>query len=242
MVTLTELSTGRSAALLFECIAGSRAYDTATADSDQDIRGIFAVPAQQYLELNRPADQVQDERGNTVYYSLRRTIELLGQANPNMLELLYMPADCVRLMTPEMQLLQLQRQLFISKQCADTHAGYAMSQIKRARGQNKWVNNPKPQAAPLKEDYCYIIPWHTIQQAAPARPVPLREIGWPLHEYHAARLSFEEIMSIAHDILAECAQLKATVDLPEVCAIDQASHLLATLTQHWQERSARSQP
>jgi predicted nucleotidyltransferase len=138
MLTLAELVNHSTRTLLFECLAGSRAYGTVTAVSDEDVRGIFAVPAVEYLQLERPADQIADERGNTVYYSLRRVIELLSQANPNILELLYMPADCVRVASAEMQMLQAHRQWFISKQCADTHAGYAMSQINhetaRARG------------------------------------------------------------------------------------------------------------
>jgi hypothetical protein len=52
------------------------------------------------------------------------------------------------------------------------------------------VNNPKPPSPPAKEDYCYIVPWHgePDSDVPPARPVALREIGWSLDEYHAARL------------------------------------------------------
>jgi predicted nucleotidyltransferase len=190
MITLEHLRTTQASSVLFECVAGSKAYGTATSASDEDVRGVFAVPATAYLDLARPPDQVGDDRGNVVYYSVRRVIELLAQANPNILELLFMPDDCVLKSSPEMQMLLSYRRLFITKQCADTHAGYAMSQIKKAKGQNKWVNNPRPLAAPAKEDYCYIIPWHGEQHQSlpPARPVPLKEIGWPLDEFHAARL------------------------------------------------------
>jgi uncharacterized protein len=189
-MTLEELQRAHSRAILYECIAGSRAYGTNTTASDEDIRGIFAVPAADYLLLKRPSDQVSDARGNVVYYSLRRVIDLLSVANPNILELLFMPADCNRVMTPEMSLLVEHRQIFITKQCADTHAGYAMSQIKKARGQNKWINNPKPERAPAREEYCYVIPWNPVGSvsAAPVRPVPLSVIGWSLEEFHAARL------------------------------------------------------
>jgi predicted nucleotidyltransferase len=149
-MTLEQLLGAGASSILFECTAGSRAYGTVTAASDEDIRGIFAQPAVAFLELERPPDQVADERGNTVYYSLRRVFELLAQANPNILELLFMPEDCVRRTSSEMQTLIEHRQMFISRQCADTHAGYAMSQIKKARGQNKWINNPRPEAAPTK--------------------------------------------------------------------------------------------
>lgn len=87
-------------AILFECIAGSRAYGTANANSDEDTRGVFAVPASEYLKLERPLDQVSDQRGDVVYFSLRRVIELLTQANPNILELLFMPDDCVLRTSP----------------------------------------------------------------------------------------------------------------------------------------------
>jgi hypothetical protein len=187
---LDDLQGANAGAILFECIAGSRAYGTNTASSDEDVRGVFAVSAADYLSLQRPPDQVADERGNVVYYSLRRTVELLSTANPNILELLYMPDDCVRSISDEMRLLIENRALFITKQCADTHAGYAMSQIKKAKGQNKWVNNPKPERAPTKEEFCYIIPWEAgqSQPSLPVRPVPLSVIGWPLEEFHAARL------------------------------------------------------
>lgn len=190
MSTPEQLLAERPDAILLECIAGSRAYGTANANSDEDTRGIFAVPSGEYLNLDRPPDQVSDERGNVVYYSLRRVIELLTQANPNILELLFMPDDCVLKTSPEMQQLIAARDIFVSKQCADTHAGYAMSQIKKARGQNKWINNPKPPQPPSKEDFCHVIPWHSTTDSGnlPSRPVPLRTIGWDLTEYHAARL------------------------------------------------------
>ena len=190
MNTLEQLFAERARSVLFECTAGSRAYGTATSASDEDVRGIFALPATAFLGLERPPDQLGDERGNTVFYSLRRVLELLTQANPNILELLFMPEDCVRHTSNEMRALIEDRQMFISRQCADTHAGYAMSQIKKARGQNKWINNPKPEAAPTKEEFCYVVPWHPGRSTddPPMRPVPLNVIGWPLAEFHAARL------------------------------------------------------
>jgi len=188
--SLDELLAAGERSILFECTAGSRAYGTATAASDEDQRGLFALPANAYLDLVRPPDQLGDERGNVVYYSLRRTIELLSVANPNILELLFMPADCVRRTSPEFSALVARRTLFITRQCADTHAGYALSQIKKARGQNKWINNPRPEAMPRKEEFCHIVPWDPgrAQSEMPMRPVPLGVIGWPLEEFHAARL------------------------------------------------------
>src|SRR5262245_7184020 len=188
MNSLDELRSRKPSPIIFECVAGSHAYGTSTSSSDEDVRGVFAVPGISYLSLIQPADQISDGRGDIVYYSLRRFVELLAHANPNILELLFTPDYCIRTSSPEMDMLLRHRHLFVSKQCADTHARYAMAQLKKAKGQNKWINNPKPEHAPRKEDFCYIIPRHGDPQKPPARPVPLEAIGWRLSEYHAARL------------------------------------------------------
>lgn len=178
------------AGILFECLAGSRAYGTHSADSDEDIRGIFALPAQAYLSLQTPPNQISDARNNAVYYSLRRTVELLAAANPSLMELLYMPDDCVRRSSPEMELLLQQRGLFVTRRCADTHIGYAFSQIKKARGQNKWINQPKPEQPPRKEAFCHVMVRAAFDAAdhAPARPLPLERSGIELERHHAARV------------------------------------------------------
>jgi len=188
--TLNDLLENSRQHVLFSCVAGSRAYGTDTHESDEDIRGVYAIPAASYLELDPPAPQLADERQNVVYFSLRRFVELLTSANPNLLELLFMPSDCVQTCTAEMETMIHSRDIFITRQCGDTHIGYAMSQIKKARGQNKWVNQPKSANPPVKEDFCYVIPRERLQQTQgrPARPVPLLQTSWNLAEYHAARL------------------------------------------------------
>jgi len=185
--TLTEHSRHR---ILFECVSGSRAYGTANADSDTDIRGVYAQAPSEFIALLAPTALIADERHNTVYYSLRRTLELLAVANPNILELLYMPEDCVRFDSPEMRRLREVRAMFITRQCADTHIGYAFSQIKKARGQNKWINQPKPQSAPRKEDFCQVLTRAALAglQGAPCRPVALECSEIELTQCHAARL------------------------------------------------------
>ena len=63
MISLNVLLKDHPHHVLFSCIAGSRAYGTHTEDSDEDIRGIYAVRAASYLALNAPAPQLADERG-----------------------------------------------------------------------------------------------------------------------------------------------------------------------------------
>ena len=44
--------------ILFEAVSGSRAYGTAHAESDEDIRGIYALPQSSYLSLVQPPPHV----------------------------------------------------------------------------------------------------------------------------------------------------------------------------------------
>jgi predicted nucleotidyltransferase len=173
-------------------VSGSRAYGTANADSDTDVRGIYAQPSIAFVALTPPSSLIADERHNTVYYSLRRTLELLASANPNILELLYTPDDCVTVDSPEMQRLREVRAMFITRQCADTHVGYAFSQIKKAKGQNKWINQPKPETPPRKEDFCHVLTRDALagRQGAPCRPVTLERSGIDLRACHASRLEY----------------------------------------------------
>jgi predicted nucleotidyltransferase len=163
--------------LIFECIVGSRAYGTATPESDTDLRGVFLLPASHYLQLYDVVNQVSDETNDITYYTLKRFFELAADANPNILELLFVPDDCVRKTSKEWERIKDNKNLFISKRVLHTYSGYAVAQIKKAKGQNKLVNNPMPEQKPTKEDYCWMIPVsHMIHlQAIPFRPIPLKD-------------------------------------------------------------------
>jgi predicted nucleotidyltransferase len=183
---LDELLADGGPAVLFSTVAGSHAYGTAHEQSDRDLRGVFALPAQRYLDLVEPPRQIADERNNTIYYALRRFVELATNANPSILELLYMPADCVLRCEPPMRLVQRQRDLFITRRAYDSHVEYASAQIARARGRNKWVNNPQPPDPPTREAFCWVIP--RDERATPYRPVPLAKSGIDLTSCRVAAL------------------------------------------------------
>lgn len=127
--------------ILLECISGSNAYGLATPESDIDIKGVFYLPKAQYFGLQSDyVPQVSNATNDIVYYELGRYIELLLQNNPNMMELLATPSDKIRYRHPIMD--SFCPEWFISKLCQNTFAGFANSQIKKARGLNKKIVNP----------------------------------------------------------------------------------------------------
>jgi hypothetical protein len=171
-MTLSELL--KSDRILFECRSGSYAYGTNTAKSDEDIRGLFLQTFEELAGLNEIPQQISDERNDITYFSLRRYIELASEANPNILELLYMPDDCIRKTTPAFEELKLNRGIFISRKCIQTHQAYAMAQIKKARGRNKWINNPQPERRPSIQESAWYIP-NPDDSDMPYRPVKFSE-------------------------------------------------------------------
>lgn len=131
----------KSGRIILSCISGSHAYGTNRPDSDIDIKGIFIHPDKAYLHaLNTPEPQIGDDRHDITYYSLQRIFELLQKANPNIIELLWTPEDCIKVRHVISDKLIANRDLFISKECFETHSGYAFAQIKKAKGQNKKVH------------------------------------------------------------------------------------------------------
>ncbi|PCJ59968.1 MAG: hypothetical protein COA79_09180 [Planctomycetota bacterium] len=172
--------------IIFSTIVGSHAYGTNTDNSDVDIKGIYFLKNEEYLEFKPPAQQVADEKSDTVYYTLKRFMQLSLEANPNVLELLYMPNDCIKVQTDISEYLIKHRDLFMTKLAYDSHINYALSQIKRAKGRNKLVNNPQHDIKPNKTDFCWVI--GSDKNEIPFRPIKLSAAKIDLSQCHIASL------------------------------------------------------
>jgi predicted nucleotidyltransferase len=151
--------------LVFYGLTGSRAYNLHTEDSDYDYRGIFQINPELYFNLNFSLKQISFDKNDEIYYTILRFLELATNSNPNILEILYLPEDCVQISTDIWKKIIENRNIFISKFVLRTYIHYAISQIKRAKGQNKLVNNPMSENKPVKEDFCWIIPMCNIQDS-----------------------------------------------------------------------------
>lgn len=151
MLTIDDLH--QQQLLLFEAISGSHAYGLSLPHSDLDIKGVYVLPQTLFYGLNY-IPQINDAKNDVVYYELRRFIELLSNSNPNLLELLHTPEDCVRYRHPLFN--DLDPAWFLSKQCKESFGGYAWSQIKKARGLNKKMVNPMSKIRKTVLDFCFV--------------------------------------------------------------------------------------
>jgi hypothetical protein len=139
--------------IVLEALSGSRAYGLDTATSDTDLKGVFVQPLDQRIGFG-PLDQVASERNDEVFWELDKFLDLLAKANPSALELLHTPEVSVRHRHPLLD--RLGGMQFLTKQCKDTFAGYAMGQVKRARGLNKKIVNPMPEHRLGILDFCHV--------------------------------------------------------------------------------------
>lgn len=143
--------------IAYEYIRGSHAYGLNTPLSDEDHGGVFICPQEVLYGLRSEyPEQIQDEKGDTVFYEFGRWIELLLKSNPTALESLFIPQRCVvGEVHPAIQEIINHRDDFLSKECFKTLTGYAISQIGKARGLNKKIVNPIVERKGVL-DFCYV--------------------------------------------------------------------------------------
>ncbi len=137
--------------LIMRCVSGSQAYGMATPESDVDIRGIFIPKREYHLGFMKRVEQIES-KPETVIYALQKFMKLACDANPNILELLFVPEDCLLEHDECYDRLVKHRKLFLSTKARHTYTGYATAQIHRIARHRRWLLDP-PKAAPVRSDY-----------------------------------------------------------------------------------------
>jgi len=197
MLRFEDLEKNNDGRVIFRGLWGSHAYGTSTPESDRDTIGIFVVESRHYLELDPPETQVADERNDNRFYSLRNYCELAANANPNILDSLFLPEDCILATSVYWQMLVEKRKIFVSGTAAKTYCEYALGQIKKARGCNKRVHNPQPEKPPKAEEFCRFIPKES--EGMPARPLSIADAGINLSRCHTAAVEWSSELFRLYD-------------------------------------------
>lgn len=119
-------------------VGGSHAYGVDTETSDVDIRGIFKDNIDMILGLGK-VDQLANESQDMVIYSLSKLLPLIAEQNPNCQEALFVDQEEILFATQDYWYLRSRRDELLSKLARQKYSGYAMSQISRIKGHNKWL-------------------------------------------------------------------------------------------------------
>jgi len=138
--------------------AGSISYGTNIATSDVDFRGLFCADP---VNIRTPFFTVREctdvTEEDTVLYELAHFMKLCLDCNPNVIETLWVdPAD-ITFRTPAYDILRDARRGLLSSKMAFTFSGYAISQLGRIKGHNKWINNPQPVDPPPQINYVSLV-------------------------------------------------------------------------------------
>lgn len=144
--------------MLVKHYAGSISYGTNLPTSDVDFRGVFCgdpVNIRTPFFTVRECDDATEE--DTKLYELSHFMKLCVDCNPNIIETLWVDDSDIAFRTPAYDLLREHRSGLLSSKVAFTTSGYAIAQLKRIRGHNKWINNPQPIEAPKPKDYVSLI-------------------------------------------------------------------------------------
>ena len=143
--------------IIFQVYRGSFVYGTyIEGKSDKDIGGIYMSDFNDVLGYGYKP-QVSDEKGDTVFYDLKRFLELAQTNKPSILELMFTPEKFHIYKHPLMNLILDNKEKFLTKLCEKTLLGYAHEQIKKAKGLDKKMNWEKEHIERKNVlDYCFV--------------------------------------------------------------------------------------
>ncbi|MFI6230358.1 DNA polymerase beta superfamily protein [Micromonospora echinospora] len=116
---------------ILQVVVGSRAFGLATAGSDTDRRGVYALPAAAFWPLTKPATHHEGPLPEQLRWEVERVCVLGLAANPNVLEVLHSPL--VETCTPLGAELRDLAPAFLSRRVADTYLRYATAQFAKAQ-------------------------------------------------------------------------------------------------------------
>lgn len=159
----------RNRHIIFEAIGGSHAYGTYIEGSDVDLRGVYIPSLKEIMGFKfKRGEQESDKKNDILYYDIDRFLSLLTSSKLNVLEMLYYPSDGIKVCDAAFKDIVLKnRDIFLTKKVRDSLGGYAVQQIKKARGLNKKIVNEEPKERKTPIDFCFVIYNH--------RTIPLKE-------------------------------------------------------------------
>ena len=142
---------------IFLTKVGSQAYGLATEDSDTDRAGVCIPTDKSYyigMGINKfeQKDKGWSEPGDRVVYDLRKAMNLMADANPNMLDLLFVSKKSIEVIKRPWKDILKHRDKFLSKKVRYTYSGYAYSQLKRIQRHRGYLLNP-PSHEPTREEF-----------------------------------------------------------------------------------------
>ena len=135
--------------LIFKTLVGAQMYGLVTPNSDRDEEGVFIPPKDFVLGIHK-VEQVEFRTNPTssgkrntkddidlTIFALPKFLKLLADGNPNKIELLFSPQNCVLHTSKWWQMILDNKDAFISQKVYHSFSGYAFSQKKKIISKKK---------------------------------------------------------------------------------------------------------
>ena len=130
--SIPVLEKDRNIKILLAFVRGSHMYGTSNDKSDVDITFVYRQPTQEILKGNY-VEQLSIGGNDIVGYEIERYLQLLGQNNPNIIESLDIPEDCLIYKHESMDTVLHTQSKWLSRTVEKTILGYADSQIRKMK-------------------------------------------------------------------------------------------------------------
>lgn len=178
-------------------LAGSQAYGTSTPESDTDYRGIFLANKEYILTPFFNVKEVSDtSEEDTKFYEINQYLSLYTEANPNILESLWVKPEHIVESTEIYDYLRSFNQQLLSSKIAHSYSGYAYNQVKRMSNHHGWLDKERIAERKLNE----ILEEHSVDEVLswmydtfPQYLVD-RLNKSNLHPFNATKIDFEKYM------------------------------------------------
>lgn len=161
---------------------GSQAYGVSNDDSDLDVYGVCMPPKELVFphlggEIPGFGKQIQrfevwqehhvkDSNGRIEYdftvYSIVKFFQLCMENNPNMLNSLFVPRNCVLHSTAVGERIREQRKMFLHKGSWHKFKGYAYAQMHKIKNKSN-ASNPKRNASIQEHGYDLKFAYHIVR-------------------------------------------------------------------------------
>jgi predicted nucleotidyltransferase len=115
--------------VVLETTVGSRAWGLADADSDEDRRGVFALPFPWTQGLVAPPEDLVSADGSATYWAAGKAVRQALRADPNTLEMFFLPN--AKALDPIGEWILAEREAFVSAEIYGTFGRYALGQLRR---------------------------------------------------------------------------------------------------------------
>lgn len=217
-------------------LVGSHAYGTNKKDSDQDIYGIciprkedlfphlkgeidgFGKQKQKFEQFIAHQLNYKNQEYDFTIFNIVKVFSLMMDGNPNCLEVLFTPQDCILHTTQIGQTIRENRHVFLSKICYPRYKGYSYSMLHKLK--NKERTNPDRQKD--IELYSYDTKFAMncvrlllqVEQILAEKDLDLRRHSEQLKSIRRGEWTEEEIIQWAGDKEKQLEKLYHESDLP----------------------------